>query len=240
MAADDTGRVIGNEVVRLLEREHVPLVSVIVRSMGRPELEEALASVVAQTYPNIEVVVVDALGRDHPPLPASCGTHPLRLCGRGEPLRRSRAANVGLEEARGEYLVFLDDDDWFLANHVTSLVAALEARPETVLAYAGVRAVAPDGTPGELINEPYDAAVLRCGNYIPLHAAVFRRTAVERGARFDEALDAFEDWDFWLGVARMGPFHHLDQVSACYRAGGASGVGLGGDVERQRDGRLRV
>ncbi len=81
---------------------------------------------------------------------------------------------------------------------------------------------------------------MRSGNYIPLHAALFRASLVGRGYRFDEQLDAYEDWDFWLQLSGEGSFVHLDHVSACYRAGGASGVGAQADAQKQRAGRERV
>ena len=224
----------------MLEVSDPPLVSVIVRSVGRDTLAHALDSIARQSYANIEVVVVDAVGRGHPPLPATCGSHPLRLCGRGEPLGRSRAANVGLEEARGEYVILLDDDDWFLPSHIVALVTALGQASSLEVAYAGVRCVADSGRTERVLEVPFDAARLRSGNYIPIHAALFKRSVVERHVRFDEALDLYEDWDFWLQLARRGPFIHVGQASACYRTGGASGVGLTADEHRRNAGQALV
>lgn len=240
METDDTRPGLRNEVARLLEAGDAPLVSVVVRSVGREVLAQALDSIARQSYPNIEVVVVDALAQGHPPLPAICGSHPLRLCGRGEPLGRSRAANVGLDEARGDYIIFLDDDDWFLPSHIACLVAALERDPSAEVAYAGVRCVAGSGRTERVLDLPFDAARLRSGNYIPIHAALFRRSVVERHVRFDETLELFEDWDFWLQLVRRGPFIHVDQASACYRTGGASGVGLAADDDRRKAGQALV
>ena len=240
METDDTRPGLRNEVARLLEASDPPLVSVIVRSVGRDTLAQALDSIARQSYANIEVVVVDAVGQDHPPLPATCGSHPLRLCGRGERLGRSRAANVGLEEARGEYLILLDDDDWFLPSHIVALVAALEQASSAEVAYAGVRCVVDSGRTERVLEVPFDDARLRSGNYIPVHAALFRRSVVERHLRFDETLNSYEDWDFWLQIARRGPFVHVAQTSACYRTGGASGVGLTPDEQRRKEGQARV
>jgi len=237
---DDTRPGLCNEVARLLEVGEPPLVSVIVRSVARDTLAQALDSVARQSYSNIEVVLVDAVGRGHPPLPATCGSHPVRLCGRGEPLGRSRAANLGLEEARGEYLILLDDDDWFLPSHIVALVTALEQAPSAEVAYAGVRCVADSGRTERVLDVPFDTARLRAGNYIPIHAALFRRSAFAGGARFDEALDSFEDWDFWLQLVQRGPFIHVGQASACYRTGGASGVGLTADENRRNAGQALV
>jgi glycosyltransferase involved in cell wall biosynthesis len=229
-----------NEVARLLEVSDPPLVSVVVRSVGRDTLAQALDSIARQSYANIEVVVVDAVGRGHPPLPATCGRHPLRLCGRGERLGRSRAANVGLEEARGEYLILLDDDDWFLPSHIVALVTALEHDSSAEVAYAGVRCVGDSGRTERVLDVPFDTARLRAGNYIPIHAALFRQSVLAQSVRFDEGLDSFEDWDFWLQLARRGPFVRVDQASACYRTGGASGVGLTPEEHRRQAGQALV
>ncbi len=239
----DTGQprpALRNEVARLLESENAPLVSVIVRTIGRDSLTQALDSIARQTYPNIEVIVVDALAQDRPHLGATCGGFPVRVCERGERLGRSRAANVGLEEARGDYVIFLDDDDWFLPSHVAGLVATLSPSADAEVAYAGVRCVGESGRTDRILDLPFDLARLRLGNYIPIHAALIRRSAFARGARFDEALESFEDWDLWLQLASRGPFVHVEQASACYRTGGSSGVGLSPDDERRRSGEATV
>lgn len=101
-----------------------PLVSVIIRSMDRSTLANALDSVALQTYPNIEVVIVNAKGADHHEVGKWCGHFPMRMVGSDEQLDRSRAANVGLDEATGEYLIFLDDDDLFYPEHIAILVNA--------------------------------------------------------------------------------------------------------------------
>lgn len=217
----------------------LPLVSVVIRSVGRTSLDQALESVATQTYGRIEVVVVNALGPDHPRVRESCGRFPVRLCG-GEALRRSRAANAGLAEARGELLILLDDDDLFLPHHVADLVAALDSEPEAVLAYSNVAGRGPDGSDVHLFAEPFSATALMAGNYIPLHGALFRRNVMLSGCRFDESLDAYEDWDFFLQLARLGPFSHVDRTGAVYRWGGRSGVGLVADPEAGWSGRAKV
>lgn len=78
--------------------------------MDRATLKKALDSVALQTYPNIEVVVVNAAGVPHRSLGALCGRYPLRLIETGEVLQRSRAANMALDHAAGDLLLFLDDE----------------------------------------------------------------------------------------------------------------------------------
>src|SRR3990167_10533026 len=101
----------------------MPLVSVLVRSMDRPSLHEALDAVALQTYPHVEVVVVNARGGEHAALGTSCGRFPLRLVNAGgSPLARPAAANAALDAARGDWLIFLDDDDSMDPDHLERLV----------------------------------------------------------------------------------------------------------------------
>ncbi len=238
MAEDDASAGPAGDGVRA-PNERGPLVSVLVRSLGRPSLDQALASVAAQSYPNLEVVVVDAVGAGHPAVGPRCGPYPLHLHGAGRPLSRSRAANEGLAQAGGAYLIFLDDDDWFDPGHVAGLVEALAVGTGRA-AYAGVRAVDQDGATFRIFNRPYSPAALRAGNYIPLHAMLFARGLVEEGCSFDEDLEVYEDWDFFLQLARRTAFVHVDRITASYRLGGGSGVGLSADDAARRANRHRV
>ncbi|MBI1906424.1 MAG: glycosyltransferase [Rhodocyclales bacterium] len=206
-----------------------PLVSIIIRSMDRPTLAEALASVSAQDYPAIQVVLVNATGAVHSVPAAVRADYSIKQVGGGQPLRRSAAANLGLDAADGEFVMFLDDDDRILPGHVSSLQRVLQApqAADAVLAYAGVRCVDDAWQPtGREYRQPFNRARLYTGNYIPIHAALFRRSAQAGCCRFDESLDIYEDWDFWLQLMQRGRFVFLDEVSAEYRIGG-QGHGFG-------------
>lgn len=200
----------------MLDGGDTPLVSVIVRSCGRRELPEALDSVALQTYPNIEILVVDAKGRA-PDLPAAWGRFPLRVVSNGAALGRGRAANLGLEEARGELVVFLDEDDLFLPDHVARLVEVKSRNQGVRAAFAGVRV---DGEAGiiDVYDQRPDLARLLAWNHLPILGVLFERSLVVEGCRFDEDLDLYEDWDFWLQVAQQTSFAHAAGVSAVYRA----------------------
>lgn len=220
------------------------LVSIIVRSMARSTLAEALNSIARQTYPCIEAVVVNAFGAGHPPLGEGCGQFPLRFVDQGRALDRSIAANVGLNAASGGYLGFLDDDDLLLPEHVSVLVDALQRSSTARVAYSGVRMIAyqADGAPGfeSLLNQPFHLPSLRAQNYIPMHAVLFDRALLEGGCRFDESLELYEDWDFWLQLAEHSEFLHVDQLTACYRNFGHSGFGLQADTAKIAAGRAAL
>ena len=212
-----------------------PLVSVLIRSMDRETLAEALASVAAQTYDAIEVVVVNAGAQPHRPLGERCGRFALRLVEPGgSGLARASAANRAMSEAPGEWLLFLDDDDLIDPNHIARLRQALaESSDDAQVAYAGVRIIGANteldepGRPAEpkaVLDEPFDADRLWLANYLPIHAVMFARRLFDKGARFDEALPVYEDWDFWQRLAREHRFLHVPGVSATYRLIGDSGL----------------
>lgn len=217
------------------------LVSVITRSMDRNTLPETLDSIAGQTYRNIEVVLVNALGDGHRQYGERCGEFPLRTVRSDAPLHRSCAANLGLDSARGKYTLFLDDDDWLDPDHIEKLVAALEEGRGARVAYAGVRFTpARDSAEFSVINEAFDPIKLRHGNFIPIHAVLFETDLAQQGCRFDENLSIYEDWDFWLQATRFGPFLHLDRVSAGYRSSGDSGAGPSVGEEAVQAARSRI
>jgi LmbE family N-acetylglucosaminyl deacetylase len=206
----------------------LPLVSVVIRSMDRGILAEALDALAVQTYPHLEVLVVNAKGGAHRDLGTRCGRFPLRLINAGGAgLARAAAANAGLEQANGEFAAFLDDDDTVDAGHYSQLVTAARQAGEGAVVYAGVRCIDradPARRVFRVFAEDFEAAKLLAGNFIPIHAPLFPRRFFSDGVRFDESLELYEDWDFWLQLARRARFVHLPQVSATYFSSGTSGV----------------
>lgn len=221
----------------------LPLVSVIVRSMDRPCLRDALQSLADQIYPNIELVVVNAKGGPHGPVTPCRPWWKVVVTEDRGPLGRSRAANVGLDHAQGRYLMFLDDDDLLLPDHISRLVERLSAADGEVLAaYAGVRVVDEAGRVLLEYDQPWSFARLLAANYIPNMALLFdRRLVDEKKCRFDESLEVLEDWDFFLQLAAHGDFCHVPGISAVYRYGlGTSGLSRQRQEDYYRVHRARV
>lgn len=215
-----------------------PLVSVLIRSMDRESLADALAAVAQQTHDAIEVVVVNASGRPHRALGDRCGRFPLRLVDPGQPLARPHAANLAMDSARGDWLMFLDDDDLIDADHVQRLRDALAQAPDRAVAYAGVRVLKADGTLQAVIDEPFDAQRFWLANYLPIHAVLFARRLLQPDLRFDETMAVYEDWDFWFRLSRTQAFLHVQGVTASYRLIGHSGLSAERDEAATRAARL--
>ncbi|WP_413891186.1 rhamnan synthesis F family protein [Candidatus Aalborgicola defluviihabitans] len=200
--------------------------------MDRPMLQDALDSIALQTYANVEVVVVNATGVNHSTLDKCCGRFPLRLVQGSGNLERSAAANLGMESAKGTYLIFLDDDDFFLANHLEKLCTALTTSTARAC-YTGVQLLGSEGQTILVLDEPWEIDRLRGANFLPIHAVLFERSLLDDGCRFREDLECLEDWEFWLQIAALTDFQHVPEVSAVYRiALGSSGLSSEADAEK--------
>lgn len=206
-----------------------PRVSIIVRSMGRPELRMALESLAAQDYPALDVIVVDATGGAHPPLPeiAWRSGHEIRMVGGDQRLPRPHAANVGLDAVRGEWFGFLDDDDSFDADHVSVLMKTALSTDKLVV-YGLTRLVDTDGETKSLAGLPFNRAIMFYGPILYFPTALIRRSVLELGCRFDERFEISEDRDFFLQIAEHSDFEHVRHVSFNYGVElGTSGTGRG-------------
>ncbi len=207
------------------------LVSVVIRSLGRASLGAALASVARQTHPHIEVQVVDASGGSHPPLDRHCGRFPLNLIDGAKPLNRPEAANRGLDHARGEWIIFLDDDDFFDPGHVSQLLKTASERG-TAVAYSGTRLLNERDLTVGVLNERYSRLKLYAGNYMQMGAVLFHRRLLQKGCRFDEHMLLYQDWDFWLQLSAHSHFAHCAQLTNNWRVHtGHSGAGIGPNAD---------
>lgn len=207
--------------------------TVIVRTMGRPELGAALDSLARQTYPSAEVVVIDARGEGGIPVESRVGSFPARLVSFGKPLRRAAAANAGLDHVRGAFVNFLDEDDLIEPGHLEALVRGMVAPPSVGLVYVGVQVFEDDGdTPARILHFEASREALFERNYISLQASLFSADLLSCGCRFDEQFDLLEDWDFVLQVACHAELRRLPEITYRYRSHlGQSGASLNVEVE---------
>src|SRR5260221_6832597 len=186
-----------------------PLVSILIRTVDRPAwLREALASCANQTYPHIEVVVIeDRPERSREIVDTFRDRLAIRYSATRQPVGRARAGNLALAEARGEWLNFLDDDDLFFADHVEVLVAAARAA-NVAGAYgpaggAATRFVDRSHAQYEEIlhitrhHQRFDRLVLWHHNYLPIQAVMFHPRPFEQPGGFDEDMDQLGDWKLW-------------------------------------------
>jgi len=187
---------------------HGPFFSVVVSTHLRPILlRRALQSLREQGFRDFETIVVaDAWDRESAAVAAELlGDQDSFVKRSGEPGPAS-SRNLGMRMARGEWLLFLDDDDRFLPHHLQA-VHAQARNPDAQVLFTNCEVVAEDRTrPGMPADstERVDLATrdvlgLWVKNFIPNNALAYRRSLLD-GCQFDTHLASLEDWDFLLGV----------------------------------------
>lgn len=178
------------------------LVSVVIATKDRADsLERAVRSVLEQTYPHLQVIVVD----DGSPEPVSLALNDARVETVRLPRSRGAAAarNAGLDRARGELIALLDDDDTYLPHKIAVQRDYLRAHPGVDLVFSQVTVFEPDGSIGFRLPDDYrhDALEnLRNFNAIHTNSALFRRRVAD-AVRFDERLTKFTDTQFFIAAA---------------------------------------
>jgi glycosyltransferase involved in cell wall biosynthesis len=202
-------------------------------------LVRSVASVVHQTHRPIELVIVNAGASTLAPPRAAAGIS-LRVVD-GGPYNRPQAANAGLTAASGEWIVFLDDDDAFLPGHVESLWRKASASDGALVAYSATRCLDADGRAAATIEVEFDRLKLFSMNYIQIGAALFARSLVDEGCRFDEDFECLQDWDFWLQLAQRTHFVHTGEATNLWSAfSGGSGCGMGSNSNELMRERFRA
>ena len=205
-----------------------PLVSIIVRTKDRPKLlEKALRSINAQTYRPIEVVLVNDGGCDLNEeilrdILKDVSLNYIRL---KDNVGRARAGNIGIENAKGDYIGFLDDDDELYPEHLSILVPVLEEKIYRI-AYtdANIAFLSYDSEKREMVtkekrlfsSKDFSFKELIIDNYIPLMCILFSNDLFDKVGKFDEAFEIYEDWDLLIRMAEVYPFIHLKHTTAEY------------------------
>lgn len=197
-------------------------VCVLIRTMGRTSLPAAVRSALTQTWPEVWVKVVVANGQLPLPMAAAIDDPRVEIIHGTQSLLRAAAANRALAAVDTELAIFLDDDDWLLPNHIERLVRALQGCPDAVAAHAGVECVKVSGGAVSSVNifdEDISSTGMQLGNRLPIHSTLFRMQVVDHAPtlRFNEDLECFEDWDFWLQLMARGTFTRVAGVSAVYQ-----------------------
>jgi glycosyltransferase involved in cell wall biosynthesis len=204
----------------------VARVSIVVATHDQGRwLGEALDGVLAQSFRDWELVVVDDGSTDGTRDVVRRYTDPRVRYVFQPHAERCVARNRGVDETAAPLVAFLDADDRWLPEKLARQVAALEAAPEAAMCYTVARFIGLAGERLPLRKPPRGpiagdifAALMR-GNVIILASVVVRRACLDAVGGFDPALAATgcEDWDLWLRIARRYPVIALDEELTLYR-----------------------
>jgi len=185
-------------------------VSVVIPTYNRAaELKRALGSVIAQTYPIGEIIVVDDGSTDNTQQMVVWFADRVRyVCQKNA--GPAAARNRGVSMASGEWIAFLDSDDTWLPEKIRLQVEAAERDPRVALVYTSSWIVSPDGSrelmqavdPAKLWPAMRHSNLLFAGG----SCVMARRDAILAEGGFPESLMVGEDWGLWVNLARRHPF----------------------------------
>jgi glycosyltransferase involved in cell wall biosynthesis len=220
-----------------------PSISVIIPCFNQGHyLREAVESVLRQSHPRVEVIIVnDGSTDDTPAVAASFGSAVRYLSKQNAGLPAAR--NSGILAATGDFLQFLDADDYLLPDTFEKFMAAVHLAPSRDVYFGAWDVVSQDRSlirrslPAFDLSEHPLHRYLR-GNVFPCHATIVRKTAIAGSGLFDSRLRSFEDWDFWLRLAKAGAsFAFAEGAVVAYRQYPGS---MSKNHDRMRDAGLSV
>jgi len=199
----------------------MPKVSVIIPTYNRAGyIEEAIDSVLAQTYKDFEIIVIDDGSTDKTRKVLRKYTGQIRYFPQ-ENQGVAVSRNKGIAVSRGEYVAFLDSDDAWLPKKLERQVAFLEEHPDIALVCGEVFLM---DEKGETIHHvPHDRELpltfknLFEQSLIHVPTTMVRRQILEEAGGFDPAVDTSEDYDLWLRIIKKHRGHYMELPLAKYR-----------------------
>jgi len=204
-----------------------PLVSVIIPTYNRPDmLVGAVKSVLAQTFTNFEIIVINDCGIDVSEIFTVIDDKRITYINHEVSKGPAATRNTGIRAARGKYIAYLDDDDIYYPDHLEILVSWLENNPEYKVAYTDAYRAhqEPDGVGGYVVvkkDVPYsfdfDYERIFHINFIPILCIVHAKECMEVVGMFDESLRSHEDWDLWMRMSQQFRFYHIAKLTSEFR-----------------------
>ncbi|MBF0619140.1 MAG: glycosyltransferase family 2 protein [Candidatus Omnitrophica bacterium] len=219
------------------------MISVVIPTHDRPALlTRAVQSVQAQTFRDLEILVVDdASVCPAEEVLAGVSDPRLKVLRSARGIGASAARNMGWRAARGEFIAFLDDDDAFLPVFLEKLLLKMQGAPVSVgVVYGGIKFLDDQGAVIRESIPRYRGNIYKKflrGEKDANIMVLVRRACLERVNGFDESLKSCQDWDLLLRLSVLYDVECvMDILGVCYCHGGQ----LSGDISTLIAGRTRM
>lgn len=208
-----------------------PLVTIVTPSYNQGRFIRAtIESVLAQDYPHIEYIILDAVSTDETARIAAEYAGRLEFISEKD-RGQSHAINKGFQRARGEIVAWINSDDTLLPGAVSRAVAALAAHPEAAASYGEGYLMDEEGfaTCRFPHTQPFDLwRLINVSDYILQQSVFFRRSAVEAVGWIREDLHYAMDWDLLIRLGLRWPLHYEPAYFGCLREYAAAKTSAGG------------
>jgi glycosyltransferase involved in cell wall biosynthesis len=202
---------------------HDELVSVVIASYNMGHyLGQAVQSVLAQSYQDVEVQIVDDGSTDNTAEVVRRWASDPRVRVHTQPnAGQARAKNTGVALSRGRFVAFLDADDLWLPGKLERQMELFRGRPEVGVVYSEYQVMDGDGRLLEKGPTPmrrgWVSGELLIENFVCYSAGVVRRECLERCGAFDETLGMGIDYDLWLRLSAHYQFDFVPEPTVRYR-----------------------
>lgn len=213
-----------------ITKNYTPLVSVIMPCYNDAErfLEEALESVLSQTYKRIEIIIVNDGSTDNSEsvilnlIEKNKERGIIKYVKHDHNKGLGAARNSGIKCASGEIIAFLDIDDVWYSNKLEKQVEFMLTHSDIDMVFSNCDVISPIGkyrSINRTISTPITFEMLAQGNFIPMPTPIVKVEMFKKIGLFDEDkdLEGAADWDMWLRIAKEGKIAYIDEPLAIYR-----------------------
>ena len=196
-----------------------PFFSIIIPAYNRAKvLPQSIASIVNQTYKDFEIIVVDDGSKDNTKLVVANLNLPNLKYIYQDNAERSAARNNGIRNAAGQYICFLDSDDFYLENHLQTLYEKISENKFDEALYFVNYNVLQNGviTKPTLATFTGDScSYLLCNSVVPVRVCIHHKILKE--FKFDEGIVIVEDTVLWCNIATKYKVHHIPEHTVLYQ-----------------------
>lgn len=215
----------------------MPLVSVIIPTRNRSALlVRAVKSVAMQTYNNWEIIIVDDASTDDTEKAVSgLLKGKIKYIRLNERAGGAAARNLGIKDAKGDYIAFLDDDDEWLPVKLEKQINQFSKDNSIAICYTG-RNVKKEGKRFFGLSKKYSFHLpeskdhfksIMTDNFVgPSSSVLIRRDVLEKSGGFDENLPCYQDYELFIRILRGGKAYGINEGLVNYYVGSPEHVSL--------------
>jgi glycosyltransferase involved in cell wall biosynthesis len=223
-----------------------PLVSVVIPTYNRAQyIAETIESVLAQTYPNLEIIVIDDGSTDNTEEVVSKFIPKIQYI-KQKNSERGASRNHGLRLAKGEYISFLDSDDLWLPDKINEELNFFLKNLSVGVVYSDAIQIAAEGNPLKFLKrKTFSGKVtekLLENNFVSMGAHLIRTDAIRKidGFREERELSGSEDWEMWIRLSTITDFAHLHKTTSKIRTHPANTMNNADGMNRSMSYALKI